>query len=377
MKMSMKHSVTQIYFIVLFLTFSFCSKDGVDEATKEDHSQHTNMEQSMVHFTKHDQFIANIKIDTVKESKIGDQSTFLGIAANNEKNIVVISSRLKGRIDNLMLRNPGQAVYTGQLLYSIYSEELLSDEKAYLMVMDQGLNETSNKPITNDLVNASRKKLELWGLTNKQIAALDRDKEVSPVINVYSSTTGSLSQLLVSEGQYVETGTPLFRVVNLNSVWVETQMYTNEISYLNQHPEVAIQFEAFPAQSFVGTLAFSNPILEQNQKVNLVHFAISNLENRIRPGMMAYVHIKYNQRASLVIPKSAVLIEADGETVWIETSNGMYEKRMILTGNDDKTNVEVLFGLEKGEKVVSSGAYLINSEFILKNGANTMGGMKM
>ena len=93
--------------------------------------------------------------------------------------------------------------------------------------------------------------------------------------------------------------------------------------------------------------------------------------------MMAYVQMKYNHRKSLVIPKSALLLEAGGATVWIETANGMYEKRMIITGNDDKINVEVIFGLEKGEKVVSSGAYLINSQFILENGANTMGGMKM
>lgn len=370
----MNRNITQFFSIILLLAFVTCSNE---KAMKEDHSQHTSMEGNMVHLTKHDQLVANIRIDTVKELAIGEQSTLLGITALDQRNIAVISSRFKGRIDHLSVRNPGQEVKNGQLLYSIYSEELLSDERSFLLAKDQNLEATSSKKMTDDLVKASRKKLQLWGLTNIQISELEKDRNVSPLLRVYSTVKGSLWELLVSEGQYVETGTPTFRIADLNSLWVETQVYSNEIPYLKQHPQVSIEFAAFPDQVFTGTLAFSNPVLEENQKINLIRFAIDNHERKIRPGMMAYVHMKYNQRKSLVIPKSALLIEADGATVWVETSTGMYEKRMIIAGNDDKTKVEVLFGLEKGDKVVSSGAYLINSAFILKNGANTMGGMKM
>ncbi len=370
----MKRGMTFLYFTLLLLTFSFCSKKKNEP---ENHAAHSNREESMVLFTKHDQLVANIKIDTVKAVEIGEQSTMLGISVLNEKNIATISARLKGRLDILGLRNPGQEVRTGQLLYSIYSEELLIDEKSFLLAIDLPADGASAKKIRDNLIKSSRKKLQLWGLTNKQIAELEKDKKVSPVVNFYSPVAGFLSALLVSEGQYVDTGTPLFRVANLNSVWVETQVYSSEVSYFQEHAQVSIDFEAYPNHAFTGTLVFFNPVLEQNQKINLLRFAIDSRENKIKPGMMAYVHVKYNQHKSLVIPKSALLIEGGGTTVWIETAKGMYEKRMIVTGNDDKTNVEVISGLEEGEMVVSSGAYLINSEFILKNGANAMGGMKM
>ncbi|MBI1767159.1 MAG: efflux RND transporter periplasmic adaptor subunit [Bacteroidetes bacterium] len=368
----MKLRMTYLYLMTLLLTLSFCSTKK--KALKEDHTAH-DMNESMVHLTEHEQLVSNIKTDTVREVEIGEQSTLLGITVLNEKTTIVISSRIRGRLDNLVVRNPGQEVKVGQLLYSIYSEELLSDENSLLLAEDQHISESS-KRITGDLVNASRKKLQLWGLTNKQIAELERSKKASPVINIYSTVSGTLADLLVSEGQYVDTGIPLFRLSSLNSIWVEAQAYPNEISNVQQQ-QASIEFEAYPNKVFVGTLVFINPVLEQNKKINLLHFAIDNREKKIRQGMMAYVHIKYNQRKSLVIPKSALLHEDGGTTVWIETASGMYEKRMIITGNDNKTNVEVLFGLDRGDKVVSSGAYLINSEFILKNGANSMGGMKM
>src|SRR5512147_1020444 len=111
----MNHKVTPLYFITFLLSLSFCStKKHADKTLEEGHSGHSNMEETMVHFTTHEQLVANIKIDTVKESKIGDQVTLLGRIVPDEKNTSVVSSRLKGRIDTLFVRNPGQEVRAGQ-----------------------------------------------------------------------------------------------------------------------------------------------------------------------------------------------------------------------------------------------------------------------
>lgn len=140
-------------------------------------------------------------------------------------------------------------------------------------------------------------------------------------------------------------------------------MYTNEIKYFNEKTEASISIEAFPQKTFKAKMVFENPAMEENSKINLVRFRIENNDNMIKPGMMARVTINHHPKQTLVIPKRALLI-GRMTMVWIEIENKQF--------------VEIISGLKEGERVVTSGAYLLNSEFILKQGANaSMGGMKM
>ena len=122
--------------------------------------------------------------------------------------------------------------------------------------------------------------------------------------------------------------------------------------------------------------SFENPAIEENSKINLVRFRIDNTDNLIKPGMMARVNIDHDSKQTLVIPKTALLI-GRMTMVWVEAMPGMFESGAVKTGIENKEFVEIRSGLKEGERVVTSGAYLLNSEFILKKGANTMGGMKM
>ena len=118
--------------------------------------------------------------------------------------------------------------------------------------------------------------------------------------------------------------------------------------------------------------------MEADQKISLVRFLFANKEFPIKPGMMVYVNIKRNEKRALVIPKSSILI-GNMITAWVKSGDGMYENRMIRLGIQNKKEVEVLDGLKEGEIVVTSGAYLLNSALVLKNGAGMAGmdGMKM
>ena len=101
-----------------------------------------------------------------------------------------------------------------------------------------------------------------------------------------------------------------------------------------------------------------------------------NIDRNIRPGMLATVSVTHNQKKTLTIPKTAILL-GEMTTVWVEAQPGMYEMRMIETGLENKTQVEILSGLKDGDKVVTSGSYLLNSAYTLKNGAGSMPGMEM
>ncbi len=332
----------------------------VEKKSEENHA-------NMLMLDSEIQVLAHIKVDTVKFKTIKAQTTLAGKVSDDENNQTTITARVKGRIDRLFLRQEGERIVNGQALYSIYSEELLADQNDYLSALQQRDKFPGQQTTVDELIQGGRKKLLLWGMTESQIKNLEASQQ--PVLlTYYSGYSGFVAKLMVSEGEYTEIGKPLFQIADLSSVWVETQVYANEIKYLNEGTEASIRIEAFPEKIFVGTIVFENPALEENTKINIVRFRISNNNNLIKPGMMARVTIDHHQKQTLVIPKTALLI-GRMTMVWIEIEPGMFESRTVETGIENKKSVEILSGVKEGERVVTSGAYLLNSEFILKNGA--------
>ena len=338
-----------------------------------------NMEEndSMVTVSNEKQILANIIVDTARVTMIAMQTTLTGKISADENKLTTISSQVPGRIDRLLVRQEGEHIVNGQALYSIYSEELLADQNDYLSAIQQRNKFPGQQTTVDALIQGGRKKLLLWGMIESQIKKLEISHQASALLTYHSGQTGFVAKLLVSEGEYTQIGTPLFQIEDLRSVWVETQVYTNEINYFNEKTEASISIEAFPQKTFKAKMVFENPAMEENSKINLVRFRIDNNNNMIKPGMMARVTINHHPKQTLVIPKSALLI-GRMTMVWIEVMPGMFESRTVETGVENKQFVEILSGLKEGERVVTSGAYLLNSEFILKQGANaSMGGMKM
>jgi Cu(I)/Ag(I) efflux system membrane fusion protein len=323
-----------IYITLLILALSASCEKKPEQA----HEGHGDEHEAMLSLTEQERVVANIQIDTAQIKTIFEETTLIGTAAVDERNINVISSRVKGRIDKLFVRNPGTYVKSGDPLYSIYSEELLAYENEYLLAIDENKIATTQKKVTQRMVEGARRRLELWTLTERQINDLEKMRNISPLITFYSNRTGYLSDLLVREGEYVEIGSPMFRLADLNSLWIEAQLYSSEINYLRQSPTLEVEFEAFPGERVRGEIVYDNPQLENNTKINLVRIKVNNQKENYKPGMMAYVYLKRNRKQTLVIPKSALLLE-NFITVWIETPDGMFEQRMIETGISNKREV--------------------------------------
>lgn len=367
----MKESINIMPAILILLLFSCNAKNE-----KADEHAGMNMMQEMIHLTKHEREIINLEIDTAKVHAIYETSEFTGTAAIDENNISNISARVNGRIEKLFVRNPGEEIKKGQLLYAIYSEELLANENEYLLALKQQLIYTTQKITVDALVESSEKKLSLWGLNKAQIKELAKSKSASATVSFFSDANGILSELKISEGEYVSTGTPLFKIASLESVWVDAEIYQSEIDNL-QSPGIEISFEAIPEKIYKGLIIQIPPAFDADKKVSSIKISVQNNDKKIRPGMRAAVSVKHNQKKTVVIPKSCIVLGKMSSSVWVQTEDGMFEKRMIETGIENKNEIEVISGIQKGEIVVSSGAYLLNSAFILKNGANSMGGMKM
>ena len=378
----MKNRYWFVAMLIILLLANACTKKKQGN-TKQEHSGH-NVSQpamndmDMITLTGRDEQYANITTDTVRLKAMAEYTTLLGTTSLDERKVTVITSRIRGRLDKLFVRNPQEAVAKDQPLYSIYSEELLSYENELLNALQQQQQFANMKDVMERLVEASRKRLLLWGLTAEQIAQLEKDREASPLATFYSPVSGTLVELPVSEGQYVETGTPLFRLADLSQLWIEAQMYTSELRWLYENPVITVEFDAYPNEIFSVVPVFDNPTVEAEQKISLVRFLVAGRSRQLKPGMMAYVNIKRNEKKTVVIPKSSILV-GNMITAWIKTGDGTYESRMIELGIQNKKEVEVISGLKEGELVVTNGAFLLNSALILKKGAGMPGmeGMKM
>lgn len=358
----------------LLLLFAFsCSEEK--EVHEEEKNGMSGME-NMIMLTKQQMIIAGITLDTVRTKSISEFTTLTGTAVINENELRIISSRVKGRIEHLYLRNTGEYISRGKPLYTIYSEELLADEKDYLLALTQYENAQSQKEMAKQLVAAARKKLLLWTISEEQIKELEKSRMPFSNLTFFSSESGFLTELLVREGEYVDAGTPIAKIAELNSIWVEAQVYSDEIKFLTHDLQLSVEFETFPGKLFTGVIAFDNPSLEKNQKISIIRVKIDNRKNEIKPGMMAMIYIQRNEKKTLVIPKSALLVEKM-ISVWVQAPDGMYEPRMVTTGIENKTEIEILSGLKEREIVVISGAYFLKSEMTVKQGGGDMGGMEM
>jgi membrane fusion protein, copper/silver efflux system len=355
------------------IVFSLMLFASCNSSEKKEHV-HGSMDMSnMVHLSDHDREMINLKTDRVSIKTIYETFDFPGVAAVDENAVTGINSRVNGRIDKLFLRDPGKGVKAGQPLYSIYSEELLSIENEYLLALRQ--EQSKNTSIGRSLIEASYQNLLQWGLTAGQIKTLSESKRASPYITFSSNVSGFISDLKVTEGQYVSIGTPLYTVSSLSKIWIIAEIYQNEYSSIPDNADLLIYIEGL-ADPVSGKTILNAPVVNPDKNVSSLIIEVNNHDGRIKPGMRATVSVKRKGKKTLVIPKTSLVL-GKMTSVWVETATGMYENRMVETGIENKSEVEILSGLKLGERVVTSGSYLLNSAYILQNGANSMAGMEM
>src|SRR5690606_31302976 len=153
---------------------------------------------------------------------------------------------VKGRIEKLHIKSTGEKIKPGTALYSIYSEELLAAEKEYLSLLNNPAAGTASLTAAS-LAEAARNRLILLGLTETQVNELQRSGTTSPSVTYYSKETGYVNEVVASEGAYVQEGSPVLRITDLRSVWVEAQIYSNELAETGNGKEYFISTVAQPA----------------------------------------------------------------------------------------------------------------------------------
>ena len=321
--------------------------------------------------------LGNITTMTVGGGTLLNYRQLNGRLATDPENTSVISSRVAGRVEALYIRETGVRVNKGQPLYKIYSEQLASLQQEYLLVAAQ-LKQFPDDARFRQIEKAARQKLALCDQSDAQINQLLQSQKVNPYVTYSATTGGIVSELSVSEGQYVSEGGAVMRVEDYSRLWVEADVYPAEASAVHTGQTVKVLVAGWENDPQTMIIRFINPALQSNSQLMQVRGTIPNSGSRWQPGLQANILLPAQQKGNVLsLPVDAVIRDGKGMHVWIETARGKFEPRMVETGIENFDAVEITKGLKEGDKVVVTGAYLLYSEFILKKGANPMAGMAM
>lgn len=321
--------------------------------------------------------MANIHTIHLDNSTLTNTTYAFGRLALDPSGRQVLSARLSGRVERLYVKETGVAVHAGEVLYELYSERLQTLQAEYLIALAQEKAVKSLKASLPQITEAARQRLQLYGMTDRQIADLGATGIPRPTVSFFAAESGTVTAVLVTEGQYVSEGSPVLQLDRLTNLWVEAELYANELTHWKNGQMITVQVAGFENQPVKTRLEFVNPVFEAGRQAATLRAEIANPRLQFQPGMQATVLLSSGKQSTMTLPVDAVLRDGRGATVWVKTGPGAYKSRMVKTGLENADQIEVLSGLKFGDEVVVSGAYLLHSEQMLKQGSDPMAGHKM
>ena len=298
-----------------------------------------------------------------------------------EPNVADVTLKIEGFVEQLFVNTTGEAVQRGQPLLSIYSpmlvaaqEELLTAHRLVAQV-DATVGEAwRNAQATLD---AARRRLTYWDITEEQIARLEETGEVTKTMTLVSPVNGIVLEKHVLAGQRVMPGPRLFRIADLSSVWVEGEVFEQDLQFVRLGAQAHIEVAAYPGEHLMGRVSFVYPTVDVRSRTNRVRVTTRNPGRRLKPGMFATIYFDSPLgRDAVTVPLEAVIITGERNLVFVRDAEGMLAPREVVLGARAGNRVQVLQGLSEHETIVSSANFLVDAESRLGSTGGAMPGMQ-
>ena len=273
-------------------------------------------------------------------------------------------SRVDGYVQKLDVKSPGEIVEKDAPLLSIYSPDLLTSEREFvelLRMRDQAKSKDARET-PERLIQSARRRLQLWNVTNEQIAELEKTRNPQQNLTLLSPFRGVVQSVPVEQGKGVKVGDMLVEVADLSVVWVWAEFYENELAMLKVGQKIDITAKSYPGEKFEGTISLINPFLEEAKRTAKVRIDIPNPDFKLRPAMYVNAELAMDMGEGLTIPVSAVMPTGTRNVAFVDKGGGKLEPRIIQLGSKYADLYEVQSGLVENERVVASANFLIDAE---------------
>jgi len=326
---------------------------------------------SQVSLSSSQQVLANVATMEAKMESLNKEINTVGIVQYDQSRQSRVTAWAAGRLERLYVSSVGAMVNKAMPVAELYSPDLVASQQEYLLAL-KSRDLLKNSPVPSisgngeGLVEAARQRLLLSGIKQSQIAALERSGKPDLRIAIYSPFSGIVIEKMVQQGQYVNAGEVLFNIADLSSVWVEIEVYENELSDIHVGQQVEIRSRSVPDIAYTGRVAFVYPFLDPKTRTLKARVQLANPGLKLKPDMFVNAIIKVPFAPQIVVPVTALIDTGKRQVVWVESSPGTFESRSVQIGQQSNDKVQILSGLHAGDKVAVSGAYLIDSESQLK-----------
>jgi len=312
------------------------------------------------------QVIANVSTTEAKIKSLEKEIHAVGKIQYAEPSFRQISTRFAGRLEKLYLTYTGQRIRKGDPVAEIYSPDAISAQREYLLAEDSYEQVKDQTEMISggakSLLYESRKKLLLWGITEEQIAVLDTMRQVRNTLTIYSPISGTVLKKNVDPQEYITEGQDLYDVADLATLWMYVDIYEYELQLVRMGQTVEATSTTFPGTIFNGRITFISPTLDPSTRTARLRVEFSNPNDELKLEMFMSATVKVILPPSIVVPSTAVLSTGRRQVVWVQKGPNLFEVRPVTAGTNTDGETQILRGLNEGDRVVSSGGYLIDSE---------------
>lgn len=291
----------------------------------------------------------------------------------DERRVSRVSPKIGGWIEKVYADFTGDLVKKGQPLVSIYSPELLASQREYLLAMRAA--ETMAKSSLSDsrlhqqsMLEAARRRLELFDITPQQIAELERTRQPVKSVTLYAPASGYVMERNAFPNQKVSPEMSLYTLADLSRVWVMAEVFEYEAPNIRPGQAVTLSFPYAPDQSFRGKVAYIQPGLDPATRTLQVRIEAPNPGMRLKPDMYLDVAFEQHSDRMLTVPATAVLDTGLRQTVFVHRGNGYMEPREVRVGRRFGDQIQIFEGIDENDEIVISGNFLIDSESQLRSG---------
>ena len=295
----------------------------------------------------------------------------VGVVDFDESARADVTTKFKGWAEKLYVDTTGQLVMRGDPLFEIYSPELYSAQTEYLLALG-----STAKPDAglDALKTSARLKLKFWDIADEQIVELEKTRTPKKTLRVNAPIDGFVMEKMVVEGQMVEAGMKLYRIADLGLVWVQSEVYEQDLPFIRLGQEAAVSLTYLPDRKFRGRVTYIYPTVDERTRTVKVRMEFHNPGYLLKPGMFAAVEVVAElSPAALLVPDLAVLRSGERNTVFVALDGGKFRPHTVALGPRAEGDFyQVLSGLEEGDRVVTSGQFLLDSESQLREAIQKM-----
>jgi Cu(I)/Ag(I) efflux system membrane fusion protein len=289
----------------------------------------------------------------------------VGYVDLDETRISHIHLRTEGWLDRLTVKSEGERVARGDLLFQVYAPELVNAQEEYLQALATG---------DDALISASRERLLALGITNPQVRRIAETRRALQLSQVYAPQDGVVAALNVREGMYVKPTTEVMTLADLSRVWLVAEVFEAQADWVKVGQPAEVRLPYRPGRVWEGEVEYIYPKLDPRTRTLKVRLAFDNPEEDLKPNMFADVTLYAGPKDDVLhIPREALIRSGKAERVILALGDGRFQAREVTAGLETGDWVEILAGLEAGERVVTSGQFLIDSESSLKASLARMG----